>query len=44
MKFEGQAQSILAKIMAVIPGFFFKGAMTKAIHKDLEDIKAVVES
>ena len=43
MSFEGQAQTLLAKIMSVIPGIFFKSATENTIKQDLEDIKAAVE-
>ena len=43
MTFEGQAQTMIAKIMSVIPGFLFKSATEKAVHQDLKDIKALVE-
>ena len=43
MKFDGQAQSLMAKIMSVSMGFLFKNATQKALQKDLEDIKTVVE-
>ena len=33
----------MAKIMAVIPGIFFKSATEKALQQDLEDIKSAVE-
>ena len=31
-------------MMSALMGWMFKGGMVKAIKKDLEDIKAVVES
>ena len=43
MAFDGQAQSLKARIMSVATGFLFKSATQKALRKDLEDIKAAVE-
>ena len=43
MVFDGEAQSLMAKIMSVATGFLFKSATQKALQKDLEDIKAAVE-
>ncbi len=43
MGFDGQPQTFGARVMGAIFGFMFKNATRKAIHKDLEDIKAVVE-
>ena len=43
MTFDGQAQSLMAKIMSVATGFLFKSATQKALQKDLEDIKAAVK-
>ena len=43
MAFDGQAQSLPAKIMSVATGFLFKSATQKALQKDLEDIKVAVE-
>jgi uncharacterized membrane protein len=43
MAFEGQAQSLTAKIVSLATGFLFKSATQKALQKDLEDIKAAVE-
>ena len=43
MTFDGQAQSLMAKIMSVATGFLFKSATQKALQNDLEDIKAAVE-
>lgn len=44
MDFDGQPQSFGAKVMGAIFGLFFKGSMRKAVQRDLEDIKKVVES
>ena len=43
MAFDGQAQSLMAKIMSVATGFLVKSATQKALQNDLEDIKAAVE-
>ena len=43
MGFEGEAQSLGAKIMSFLTGFMFKGATEKALKQDLIDIKAFVE-
>ena len=43
MTFEGQAQSIVAKVFSCLMGFMMKGAIKKALAKDLQDIKAAVE-
>ena len=43
MTFDGQAQSLMAKIMSVATGFLLKSATQKALQKDLEDIKAAVK-
>lgn len=43
MGFEGEPQGVFAKIMGFVTGFIFKGATQKALHADLEDIKAAVE-
>ena len=43
MSFDGQAQSLPARIMSAVTGIFFKGATQKALQQDLEDIKAAVE-
>jgi hypothetical protein len=43
MTFESKAQSFLAKLLCIPMGLVFKGTMKKAILKDLNDIKAVVE-
>lgn len=44
MSFEGEAQSIGAKIMSGLMGWMMKGSMKKLLYKDLEDIKAKVEA
>ena len=44
MAFEGEAQSLCAKIMMVTMGWMFVGETKKALMKDLEDIKAKAES
>jgi hypothetical protein len=43
MTFEGAPQSVGAKILWGLTGFFFKGATRKALAKDLADIKAALE-
>lgn len=44
MGFEGEPQSMFAKIMAFVTGFIFKNATQKALKEDLENIKAFVEN
>lgn len=44
MAFEGRPRTTGAKIMAALMGWMFKGATRKALQKDLEDIKAHIES
>lgn len=43
MTFEGEPQSLGARIMWGLTGFLFKGATRKALAKDLADIKAALE-
>lgn len=43
MEFDGEPQTMGAKIMTVLTGFLFKSATIKAIQQDLDDIKAHVE-
>ena len=43
MEFNSKAQSIAAKLMAGVFGLMFKNATRKALHKDLLNIKKVVE-
>lgn len=43
MTFEGEPQSVGAKIMWGLTGFLFKGATRRALAKDLADIKAALE-
>lgn len=43
MTFEGEPQSVGARIMWGLTGFLFKGATRKALVKDLADIKVAVE-
>lgn len=43
MTFEGKAQNFLVKLLSIPMGLMLKGVMKKAILKDLNDIKAVVE-
>lgn len=43
MTFEGEPQTLGAKIMWGLTGFLFKGATRKALAKDLADIKAALE-
>ncbi len=40
---DSQPQSIVAKIMSIPMGLFFKGVAKKALLQDLNDIKAAVE-
>jgi len=40
---ESKPQSIVAKLMSIPMGLFFKGAIKKAVLQDLNDIKAAVE-
>ena len=44
MEFEGQTQSIGAKIMWGLTGWMFKRSTVKALEKDLADIKAHCEA
>jgi len=44
MSFSGQAQTFTAKLLSSIMGFMVKGAMKKAILKDLTDIKMHLEA
>lgn len=44
MEFGGEAQTFMAKVMSVIMMPFFKGATIKALQKDMDDIKASLES
>lgn len=43
MGFDGQPQSLGAKLMTVAMGWMMKGAMAKEMGKDLREIKAHVE-
>lgn len=43
MTFEGEPQSVGARIIWSLTGFLFKGATRKALAKDLADIKAALE-
>ena len=43
MRFDGKAQSLLARIMMIPMGLLFKGSTRKMLLRDLNDIKAVVE-
>ena len=43
MRFSGEAVSTSARLMWILMGWMFKGAMRKACGKDLSDIKAAVE-
>ncbi|MEM6396309.1 MAG: SRPBCC family protein [Bacteroidota bacterium] len=43
MHFKGTPQTTGAKIMNTLLGWMFKGATKKALHQDLEDIKAHLE-
>jgi hypothetical protein len=40
---DSQPQGIVARLMSIPMGLFFKGVMKKAILQDLNDIKAAVE-
>lgn len=44
MTFTGEAQTMLAKILAASMGFLIKSSLRKAMRKDLEDIKVFVET
>ncbi|WP_438312815.1 SRPBCC family protein [Sporosarcina sp. FA9] len=44
MSFEGQASSLMAKIMSGVFGTFMKKSMTKLLEVDLEDIKKSCET
>ncbi len=44
MTHESEPQSFAAKLMSIPMGLMFKGVLRKALLKDLEDIKAAVES
>ncbi len=44
MTFEGQAQTIMMKILSVLMSPFIKSSMKKMLLKDLEEIKAYIES
>lgn len=43
MRFEGQPVTVAAKVLWLLTGWMAKGAMRKAIDKDLADIKCSVE-
>jgi carbon monoxide dehydrogenase subunit G len=43
MTHESKPQGFVAKTMSVLLGFILKGAIRKAIQKDLNDIKAAIE-
>ena len=43
MSLEATAQSFLAKVLSIPMGLLFKGALRKALLKDLHDIKNAVE-
>lgn len=43
MRFDGQPVTLAAKVMWRLTGWMAKGAMRKAIDKDLADIKSSVE-
>ena len=40
---DSQAQSLVAKVMSIPMGLFFKGVAKRALLQDLQDIKTVVE-
>jgi len=44
MEFQGEAQTMMAKIMSFIFTPLMKKSMVKMIHKDLEDIKNSLET
>ncbi|MDX1407878.1 MAG: SRPBCC family protein [Saprospiraceae bacterium] len=44
MSFDGTPVTFGAKVMSALMGWMMKGATQKALAKDLEDIKEVVES
>ena len=44
LDFGGQPQAFTAKLMSAALGWMFKGATKKALLKDLEDLKSVVET
>jgi len=44
MSFSGEAHTFSAKLMTFLMGFMMKGAMKKAITKDLNDIRSHLES
>ena len=44
MSFTSEAQTFFVKILSFSMGFLVKGSMKKALMKDLNDIKAYVES
>ena len=43
MRFEGTPQTIGSKLMWAFTGFMARGAMRKALEKDLKDIKTAAE-
>lgn len=43
MSFNGEAQTVGAKIMSAMMGAFLKGSMRKTLEKDLLDIKTAIE-
>ena len=43
MSFTGEAQTFAARFMSVVMMPFFKGAIVKALKKDLDDVKNAVE-
>ena len=43
MRFEGQAQSLMGKIMSSVFGIMMNNSTKKAMFQDLQDIKKVVE-
>lgn len=43
MRFIGEAQTFVSKLMSATLGAMFKNATKKALMKDLEDIKAAAE-
>ncbi|MFT5725792.1 MAG: carbon monoxide dehydrogenase subunit G [Bacteroidia bacterium] len=44
MSFRSEPQSFFVKVLSACIGFLAKGAMTKALTKDLTDIKTYLES
>lgn len=43
MSFQGEPQTLVARIMAALSGLFMKKSMHKMIRRDLNELKAVIE-